>query len=400
MLNNFNHTKWACYISAMCQAGVCGFLPLLFVILSKQYNLSLAQLTAFVTLNFATQLTTDCLSVFFVDRIGYRKCMVFAHILAGLGFVGLAVIPEFFGNPYLGLLISVLLYSVAGGLFEVLASPILEACPFDNKAAAMSLMHSMFCFGTVGLILITTFFFTVAGKENWRYLAVLIAAVPFFNAVYFSFVPIRKTVEDNEKMPITGLFKDKFFWLFILIMLCSGAAEQGMSQWASAFAESTLGVSKTVGDILGPCMFAILMGLARVLYPKISHKISLSDCMIFCGVLCIISYLMAAFSPFKFMALAGCGLCGFATGIMWPGTVSLAAEKCPTGGTALFAALALAGDIGCTSGPSVIGYVASAFGDNLKAGLVACIIFPVLLIIGNIIYKRIKTNARIGLIED
>ena len=400
MLNNFRHTKWACYIGAMCQAGVCGFLPLLFVILSKQYNLSLAQLTVFVTLNFAKQLTTDCLSVLFVDRVGYRKCMVAAHILAGAGFVGLAVFPELFGNAYLGLLVSVLLYSVAGGLFEVLASPILEACPFDNKAAAMSLLHSMFCFGTVGLILITTVFFAVFGQENWKYLAVIISVVPFLNALYFLFVPIRKTVEDSEKMPISELFKDKFFWLFILIMMCSGAAEQGMSQWASAFAESTLGVSKTLGDILGPCMFAILMGLARVVYPKVSHKISLSTCLIFCGVLCIISYLMTVFSPFKLLALVGCGLCGFSTGIMWPGTVSQAAEKCPAGGTALFASLAFAGDIGCTAGPSVIGYVAAAFGDNLKAGLLACVVFPTVLIIGNIIYKRMKAEAQLGLMED
>ncbi len=400
MLNNFNHTKWACYISAMCQAVICVFLPLLFVVLGEEYSLSLAQLTVFVTLNFATQLTTDCLSVFFVDRIGYRKCMVSAHILAGLGFVGLAVMPELLGNAYLGLLVSVLLYSVAGGLFEVMASPILEACPFDNKAAAMSLLHSMFSFGSVGVILLSTLFFIFVGIDKWRYLAVAVAIVPFLNAVYFAFVPIRKTVEDSEKMPITSLFKDKFFWLFVLIMMCSGASEQGMSQWASAFAESTLGVSKTVGDILGPCTFAILMGLARVLYPKISHKISLSNCMIFCGALCIISYLMAAISPFKFVALAGCGLCGFATGIMWPGTVSLAAEKCPAGGTALFASLALAGDIGCTSGPSVIGFVSSAFGDNLKAGLLACVVFPAVLIVGNIIYKRVKTKAQIGLIED
>ncbi|MBQ7901587.1 MAG: MFS transporter, partial [Clostridia bacterium] len=337
-------------------------MPLLFIILSKSYNISLAQITLLVTVNFATQLTTDCLSVLFVDRVGYRGCMVVAHILAGTGFVGLAVLPEILSNPYVGLLISVLLYSVAGGLFEVLASPILEACPFDNKKAAMSLLHSMFSFGTVGLILISTLFFAIAGKENWKYLAAIVAIVPYLNAIYFMFVPIRKTVEDSEKMPLSELLRDRFFWLFILIMICSGAAEQGMCQWASAFAESTLGISKAMGDILGPCMFAILMGLARVLYPKVSHKISLTTCMIFCGVLCIMSYLMAVFSPFKFMALAGCGLCGFATGIMWPGTVSLAAEKCPAGGTALFAGLALAGDIGCTSGPSVIGFVSAMFG--------------------------------------
>ena len=220
------------------------------------------------------------------------------------------------------------------------------------------------------------------------------AVLPFLNAIYFAFVPIRKTVEDSEKMSIGQLFRNRFFWLFILFMICSGAAEQGMSQWASAFAESTLGISKATGDILGPCMFAVLMGLARVIYPKISDKISLSSCMIVCGILCIISYLMAVFSPFKFMALAGCGLCGFSTGIMWPGTVSLAAEKCPAGGTALFACLALSGDIGCTAGPSVIGYVASAFGNNLKTGLLACIIFPAVLIIGNVIYRKIQKDAQ------
>ena len=219
MRNDFGHTKWACYISSMCQAVVCGFLPLLFIILSKSYNISLAQITLLVTVNFATQLTTDCLSVLFVDRVGYRGCMVIAHILAGTGFVGLAVLPEILSNRYVGLLISVLLYSVAGGLFEVLASPILEACPFDNKKAAMSLLHSMFSFGTVGLILISTLFFAIAGKENWKYLAAIVAIVPYLNAIYFMFVPIRKTVEDSEKMPLSELLRDRFFWLFILIMI-------------------------------------------------------------------------------------------------------------------------------------------------------------------------------------
>lgn len=391
--NDFRHTKLACYICYVSQAAVCVFLPLLFVMFNENYGISIARLTLLTTVNFSAQFITDCASMLFVDKIGYRKCAVAAQLLSAAGFVGIAVTPWLSDSIYTGIFISVLLYSVGGGLLEVLISPIIETCPSDNKAASMSLLHSMFSFGSVFVILFSTLFFAVFGKENWQYLSLIWAVIPLLNSLYFTVVPIRQISEDGETIPVFELFKQKSFWIFALIMLCSGASEQGMSQWASAFAESSLNVSKAVGDVFGPCMFAITMGFARAFYPKISHRVKLTNYIIFCAALCVLSYLMAVFSPLKFMALAGCGLCGFAVGIMWPGTISLAAEKCSAGGTALFAAMALAGDLGCTSGPTLVGAVSSAFGNNLKAGLLAVIVFPVLLIAGVMYYKHALKNG-------
>ena len=380
--NDYGHTLNASYLGYITQAIVNNFAPLLFLTFQKTYRIPLSEITLLVTINFCVQLLVDLASAKFVDRIGYRTSIVVAHVFAAIGLAGLGVFPLLFANPFYGLLLAVCLYAVGGGIIEVLVSPIVEACPTERKSAAMSLLHSFYCWGHVSVVILTTVFFAVAGIANWKTLALLWALLPLLNAAYFLFVPIAKLTAEGEQHSIRDLFSLRLFWVLVALMICAGASEQAMSQWASAFAESGLRVPKMVGDLAGPCLFATMMGVARILYSKMSERIDLPKFMAWSAALCVASYLVAAFSPFPALALAGCGLCGFSVGIMWPGTFSIAAHRCPRGGTALFALLALAGDLGCAAGPTAVGFVSNAANDNLKLGLLAGIAFPVLLLIG------------------
>ncbi len=386
--NNFKHTIVASYFGYITQAIINNFAPLLFVTFQNEFNISLEKISYLVTINFCLQLFVDFVAAKFVDKIGYRICIVAAHAFSAAGLILMGILPFVLPDPYFGLIVSIMFYAVGGGLIEVLISPIVEACPTDKKSAAMSLLHSFYCWGHVAVIILTTFFFVFAGIENWRVLAVLWAIIPFANSVYFCFVPINKLVEQGESVSIKQLFKSKLFWVFVLLMICSGASEQGMSQWSSAFAEIGLDVSKTMGDLLGPCMFAVMMGISRVFYAAFSTRLNLTKFITGSCLLCIAGYLIASFSPIPTIALVGCGICGLAVGILWPGVFSLASQKMPTGGTAMFAFLALGGDLGCSAGPTLVGVVSGAFNDNLKIGFLAAIVFPVMLIIGIILLKH------------
>lgn len=390
---NFKHTVAACYGGYITQAIVNSFAPLLFLIFQDTFGIPLEQITLLVTVNFLVQLVIDFASAGFVDKIGYRKALVAAHLFACAGIAGLGLFP-YIMPPFAGLLLSVLLYAVGGGLTEVLISPLVEACPSDNKAGSMGLLHSFYCWGSVGTVLLSTLFLFAFGKGSWRVLALLWAIVPLLNTVYFTQVPIPEIYEGGEKgMSLRELFCSKVFWLMAVLILCAGGSEQAMSQWASAFAESALGIDKTLGDIAGPCFFSVLMGTARVFYAKISKRVNILHYMIFCGALCICSYMLAAFSPIPLLSLAGCGICGFSVGAMWPGTFSASAEKLPRGGTAMFAMLALAGDAGCSAGPTLVGMISGAVG-GLKSGLPFGAVFPALLIVAAIISLRSKSGAQ------
>lgn len=388
MRDKYQHTIYACYIGYITQAIVNNLAPLLFLIFRREFHVGLDEITLLTTVNFLVQLLVDLASVGFVDKIGYRASVVLAHIAAALGLVGMAVLPAVLPNPYMGLMISVVCYAIGGGLTEVIISPIVEACPTEKKEAAMSLLHSFYCWGQVLVVLFSTLFFRWFGTDKWYILAMLWALVPFFNIFYFLKVPLYPIVADHEGMSLKELMRQKIFWVLMLLMVCAGACELGMSQWASAFAESTLHVSKTVGDLAGPCAFAVLMGSARALYGKYSDYLPLKSAMACCSVLCICCYLLAALASPAF-ALLGCAVCGFSVGIFWPGTFSMAAAKLPRGGTAMFALMALAGDLGCSSGPTVIGFVAEA-GHGLEGGLLVAILFPVLLLIGLLLLGKQK----------
>lgn len=379
---NYNHTLYASYIGYITQAIINNFAPLLFLTFQQSFSLTLGQISFLVTANFGVQLLVDLLAAHFADYIGYRICIVTAHGFCMVGLIGLAVFPYLFPIPYVGLLIAIALYGIGGGLIEVLISPIVEACPTDKKAAAMSLLHSFNCWGHVFVVIISIIFFTAIGIRYWPILACIWAIVPLVNLVYFTQVPIAAFQEETTGISLKDLSKQKIFWVLMLFMVCSGAVEQGMAQWASAFTESALHVPKMIGDLTGLCFFAIMMGVSRILYAKFSEKINLIHFMCISSILCIISYLMTALSPWPFLSLLGCGLCGLSIGILWPGTFSTGAKLCRQGGTGMFALLALAGDLGCSLGPAAVGIVSDIFNNDLKYGLLTMTIFPILLLIG------------------
>lgn len=389
-MRNYEHTIYASYMGYITQAIINNFAPLLFLTFSSDYHLTLDKITLITTINFAVQLLVDFVSAKLLDKIGYRVSVVAAHVFAALGLLGMAFLPDILGNAYAGLLAAVVLYAIGGGVIEVLISPIVEACPTEKKEAAMSLLHSFYCWGHVAVVILSTVFFSCFGIGNWKILAVIWAIVPILNGFYFMMVPIYPIVNEHEKMSLGGLLKQKVFWLLIIVMICAGASEQAMSQWASAFAESALQVSKTVGDLAGPCAFAVLMGTARAIYGKYSDKIPLRKMMLLSAVLCICCYIIAVFAKSPIMGLIGCALCGFSVGIFWPGTFSIAAWKLPTAGTAMYAFMALAGDIGCSGGPTVVGMVASANHNNLKLGLLVAMIFPIVILAGISLLKGKK----------
>lgn len=387
---SYKSTIYCSYVGYITQAVANLFAPLLFVTFSSEFGISVSQITLIITLNFLTQLIVDLLSTKIIDKLGYRVCIVAAHIFSAAGLVMLALLPTVLPNAYAGLLVSVIIYAVGGGLIEVLISPIVEACPTDDKASAMSLLHSFYCWGAVLVIFVSTVFFSVFGIENWRVMSCIWALLPTVNAFMFTQVPIETLTEDGRSMKIKDLISSKAFILFIIMILCAGASELAMSQWSSAFAESGLGVSKAMGDLAGPCLFAILMGIARAVNSKISHKVDILPVMIGSATLCVISYLLTVLSPLPLLSLLGCALCGLSVGIMWPAVFSLASAEFPKGGTALFALLAFAGDVGCTSGPTLVGFVSGLNGDSLKSGLSAAMVFPIVLIICSLTLMKLR----------
>ena len=391
--SKYRKTLLSCYLGFITQAITANFAPLLFLTFKDTYGIPLEKIALIPMAFFLTQLLIDFAATKFVDRIGYRTCVVCSQVLSAVGLALLAVLPEVLPDPFTGILIAVVLYAMGAGLIEVLISPIVEACPFDNKDGVMSLLHSFYCWGMVGVILGSTVFFAVFSVKNWHILALLWAVIPFVNAFNFLKCPIERLTEDGEGMKMGQLFRIPLFWLMALLMVCSGASEISMAQWASAFTESAMGVSKTIGDLAGPCLFAVLMGISRVFYGKMSEKLDLTKTMLGCGALCILCYLLASLSPLPVLGLMGCALCGISVGIMWPGTLSISAQKCPKGGTVMFALLALAGDLGVSIGPSLVGSVSSMADGNLKTGLLVATLFPALLIAGLVVLKKwVKTT--------
>ena len=390
---NYKKTLIACYLGFITQAISANFAPLLFLMFKDTYGISFEMIARVPMIFYLTQLLVDLVAVKFADIIGYRTCVVASQVVSAAGLLLMAFLPDILPNPFIGILISVVLYAIGSGLIEVLLSPIVEACPFENKAGVMSLLHSFYCWGAVGVVLGSTLFFAIFGMVYWQILTVIWAVVPLLNIFNFLSCPIERLVEDGEGLRIGQLLRLPLFLLMIVLMICVGASEATMTQWASAFTESALGVSKTVGDLAGPCLFAVFMGLSRMFYGKKSEKLDLTKVMLGCGLLCVVCYLLAALSPIPIIGLIGCALCGLSVGIMWPGTISISSQKCPKGGTAMFAFLALAGDLGAAVGPTMVGGIADAAGGDLKTGLLFATLFPIVMIIGLILLiKKFRRN--------
>lgn len=385
---NYKKTLIACYLGFITQAISANYVPLLFLTFKETYGFSLEMLALIPLVFYLTQLLVDLVAVKFADIIGYRVCVVVSQVVSAAGLILMAFLPDILPNSFIGILVSVVLYAIGSGLVEVLVSPIVEACPFDNKAGVMSLLHSFYCWGSVGVILGSTAFFAIFGTSCWKILTLIWAAVPLLNTFNFISCPIERLVDDGEGMSVGKLLRLPLLWLMIILMICAGASEAAMAQWASAFTESALGVSKTIGDLAGPCLFAVLMGLSRVFYGKFGTKLDLTKIMLGCGALCVVCYLLAALSPVSIISLVGCALCGLSVGLMWPGTISISSQKCPKGGTAMFAFLALAGDFGAMVSPAMVGRIADTVNGNLKTGLIFAALFPFLMILGLILLVK------------
>ena len=391
----YRHTLHASYLGYITQAIINNLPPLLFLTFQRTFDISLELISMLITINFGIQILVDFLAARYVDRIGYRPCIVAAHVLSAAGLLALGILPYALPNAYAGILIAMTLNAIGGGLIEVLISPIVESLPGDEKASAMSMLHSFYCWGHMGVVILSTVYFAMAGMNAWRVLPALWALLPLANVFFFTQVPMRTLVSQEERMPMRRLLSSRVFWLLFVLMICSGASEQGMSQWSSYFAESGLGVSKTLGDLLGPCAFAFTMGLARLIYGLYGTKINLHGALYASSALCVASYLISVFAPWPVLSLVGCALCGLSVGMMWPGTFSTAAEANPQGSTAMFALLALAGDLGCAGGPTLVGFVSGAAGGELKAGLLCAIVFPIALVIALTALRRtLKTGVK------
>lgn len=395
MVKNYKKTLAACYLGFITQAIAANFAPLLFLTFHHDYNIPLGKIALISGTFFLTQLIVDVLCARFADRIGYRKCVVASELFSAFGLIGLAFLPELLPDPFIGIIISVIVYAIGSGLIEVLCSPIVEACPFEHKEAVMSLLHSFYCWGSVGVILVSTLFFTAFGIGSWKWLACIWAIIPLYNVYNFAVCPIEALTDDGKGMGAGALFRIPLFWVTIILMICSGASELSMSQWASAYSESALGLSKAAGDLAGPCMFAVMMGISRVIYGKYGDRLDLIKFMLGSGGLCLICYIAASLSSAPVVGLAGCILCGFSVGIMWPGTISICSGRLPAGGTAMFALLAMAGDLGGAFGPSLIGNITQNAGNNLQKGMLAGCIFPLVLILSLFILKGFQKGKKI-----
>ena len=389
-MDKYRKTLIASYLGFITQAIAANFAPLLFLTFHKSLGIPLGQVALISTTFYFTQLIVDVICGKLADKIGYRAAAVASEVTSAAGLIGLAVLPFVLPDPFVGIIISVIIYAIGSGLIEVLVSPIVEACPFEHKEAVMSLLHSFYCWGSVGVILLSTVFFAVFGVGNWRWLSCIWALIPLYNIFNFATCPIESLTEDGKGMTFGALFKTPMFLLGIILMVCAGASEMSMAQWASAFVESALGLSKTVGDLAGPCFFAVTMGISRVIYGKHGDKIELTEYMLGSGTLCLACYILAAISHNPIISLIGCIMCGFSVGIMWPGTISILSKRLPLGGTAMFALLAMAGDLGGAFGPAVVGCVTQLNNDDLKSGMLAACVFPIVLVVSVLL---IKTNV-------
>lgn len=395
MANKYKKTLTACYLGFITQAIAANFAPLLFLKFHNDYGIPLKKIALISVAFFFTQIIVDLLCARFADRIGYRKCVVASELFSAAGLIGLAFLPELLPDPFISIILCVIVYAMGSGLIEVLCSPIVEACPFDHKEAAMSLLHSFYCWGSVGVILLSTLFFAIFGIDTWKWLVCLWAVIPLFNIYNFAKCPIENLNEDGKGIKTGSLLKIPLFWLSIILMVCAGASELSMSQWASAYAESALGLPKAVGDLIGPCMFAVTMGISRAVYGKYGSKISLMKFMMGSGALCLLCYIAASVSNEPVIGLIGCIICGFSVGIMWPGTISICSENIPAGGTGMFALLAMAGDLGGSFGPGLVGNIAQHANDDLQKGMFAGCIFPLVLIISLLILRSIRRKNKL-----
>ena len=398
----FTGTKIACYIGYIVQGIINNIAPLLFVIFSDKFDISLARLSLLITINFGTQLIVDTLSIRFVDKIGYKKLAIISQAVTFIGLSCLSLLPNVLENSYVGIVIAIMLSAIGSGLTEVIISPIVESIPGEKKTAEMSLLHSFYCWGQVIVVALTTFMIKIFGNDLWYIAPAVWAIIPLFNTFNFASVPVVPNLTKEEKTPFFKMLLSKQFILCIVIMICSGASEIAMSQWSSYFAEAGLKVSKMTGDLLGPCLFAIFMGTGRMIFGFIGEKINLKTALCCSAGFCAVCYLLTSIIDNSIISLIMCAITGLSVSIMWPATLSLAARMFSKAGGAMYSVLALSGDTGCTLGPWFISFISLKLsldnngGEALKSGLGFGALFPILMIIAILLlnYKKFSIDKQ------
>ena len=384
----YSLTLTACYVGYVIQAMVNNLSPLLFVQFKRQFALDSAMLSFIIFINFGLQIIVDSLSAKITEKIGYRAGAILAQVFSCTGLVCLGVLPNVI-NPFAGIITATVLMAIGGGFVEVILSPVIEALPLGNKSGAMCFLHSFYCWGHIFTVLAATIYFNLFTIDAWRYLPVALAVIPLLNCITFAVCPLETLEGDETPSSYKSIFTMRGFWLFPVLILASGAAEQAIAQWASDFAEIGLGVDKTLGDVFGTCLFALGMALSRTVYGVLGKKIDLKKAFVLCGGLLIGSYLLAALSPSAGLSLAGIAFGGVFVGLLWPGLYAVAGQAYPKGGTKMFGVLALFGDIGCTVGPTLTGLVS----NDIKTGLLFATCFPIIVFICSVILlKRTKKN--------
>lgn len=378
MKSKYTVTKITCYIGYVVQAVINNFLPILFIVFQDIYGLGYEKLARLIAVNFITQIITDFLTPKIVNKIGYRKAIILCQAAATTGLLMLGILPRFVSNVYPVIIFSIIVYAFGSGLIEVLFSPVIEHLPIDNKSGNMSLLHSFYCWGQAFTIIVTTALVSFFGYKGWANIPLVWAVLPFIDMLLFIKAPIVEPKEDEKEQGFKELFKNRKFKLYMLMMLCAGASEIAMAEWASMFAQQSLGVSKVIGDLTGPCLFAIFMGLGRIWYAAVSNKISFTKAIIVLNSICAVCYLGVAFCKISVLALVFCAVCGFTVSISWPGIYSLGAETFPKGNAVMYSTFALCGDMGCCLGPWVLGFVAEFFG--LNAGFAVATVFPITMV--------------------
>ncbi|MBQ6884261.1 MAG: MFS transporter [Clostridia bacterium] len=380
MSASYKSTKIACFAGFVVQAIINNFLPLLFIIFNTRYNLNYEQLGRLLFINFFVQLIVDALTPAVVKHIGYRGAAIACHGLAAVGLCLLGILPLLFPKQiYTCVIIAIIIYATGSGIIEVCISPIVEMLPGDKKGADMAFSHSFYCWGQAFTVLVSTILIYLIGQDGWQLIPIIWAVIPFVNMFNFMRVPIVEQVDEPVSKTAKALFKNRDFWIFAIIMICAGASEITMAEWASIFTQQALGVSKTVGDLLGPCAFAICMGSGRVIFGLFDGKFNPKKALIINNILCVICYVGVAVCSIEWLSLVACALCGFTVSLSWPGTYSMAARYFPTGGTLMFSLLALCGDFGCSIGPWTMGIVANS--TTLQMGFLVCAIFPAIMVV-------------------
>ena len=380
MTKSYKTTKIACFIGFVVQAIINNFLPLLFIIFNTRYNLNYEQLGRLLFVNFFVQLIVDALTPALVKRIGYRGAAIACHGLAAAGLFMLGVLPLVFSNQiYACLVASIIVYASGSGIIEVCISPMVELLPGDKKGADMAFTHSFYCWGQAFTVLVSTLLIFLIGQQHWHFIPMFWAIIPLLNMINFMRVPVIEQPDDPISKTANTLFKNRDFWIFAVIMICAGASEITMAEWASLFAQKALGVSKTVGDLLGPCAFAVCMGSGRVIFGLLDGKFNPQKALILNNILCVLCYVGVAVCNIPALSLIACALCGFSVSLSWPGTYSMAARHFPTGGTLMFSILALCGDLGCSIGPWLMGIVANS--TTLETGFLVCSVFPAFMVL-------------------